>query len=110
MQPDMHPKYRYIVFRDISTNTQFLTRSAADERHFKENTTIDGVEYPVITVDISSDSHPFYTGQQKLMDTEGRVDRYYRKYGFANPNAEEIAAEKAAKAAALAALTDGSGA
>lgn len=89
MKPDIHPKYRAIVVRDISCDFQFITKSSAPAHLMKETTTIDGVEYPVMTIDVSSQSHPFYTGTQKLMDTEGRVEAYYRKYGFANPHSEE---------------------
>jgi large subunit ribosomal protein L31 len=79
MKPDIHPNYRFVVFRDVSAGTSFLTRSTIASR---ETTTFEGQEYPVVTVDISSDSHPFYTGQQKLLDIEGRVERFRKKYGF----------------------------
>lgn len=88
MKPDIHPNYRFIVVRDISCDFEILTRSSIPDHLLKTTTTIDGVEYPVLTVDISSESHPFYTGTQKIMDTEGRVEAYYRKYGFKNPEAE----------------------
>jgi large subunit ribosomal protein L31 len=80
MKPDMHPDYRFVVVHDVSCGFKFLTRST-----IKTRDTIaweDGQEYPLISVDISSASHPFYTGTQKLMDTAGRVERYYRKYGL----------------------------
>ena len=79
MKKGIHPEYRLVVFRDVSCNFEFLTRSCAASR---ETTTIDGVEYPLIPIDISSESHPFYTGTQKLMDVEGRVERFRKKYGF----------------------------
>lgn len=82
MKSNLHPEYRYVVFRDISNNTEFLTRSAIHARNFKGTTTIDGQEYPVVLVDISATSHPFFTGQQKLMDAEGRVEKFNRKYGL----------------------------
>ena len=82
MKTDIHPDYRFVVFRDISANFEFLTRSCVQTR---ETTTYEGEEYPLVTIDISSESHPFYTGTQKLLDTEGRVERFYKKYGFANP-------------------------
>ena len=81
MKPEIHPNYRFVVFRDISSNFEFLSKSCAQTR---ETTTYQGQEDPLITLDISSDSHPFYTGQQKLLDTEGRVERFFKKYGFAN--------------------------
>lgn len=79
MKPDIHPEYRYVVFRDVSADFEFLTRSTMPS---KETTEFNGQEYPLIRLDISSESHPFYTGNQKLLDTAGRVDKYYRKYGF----------------------------
>ena len=85
MKAGIHPDYREVVFRDISCNFEFLTKSCAVA---KETTTYNGQEYPLITIDISSESHPYYTGDAKILDTEGRVEAYYRKYGFANPSAE----------------------
>ena len=80
MKPDIHPVYRFVVFQDVSNGFKFLTRST-----IKTKDTIkweDGNEYPVISVDVSSASHPFYTGNQKSLDTAGRIDRYYKKYGL----------------------------
>ena len=85
MKSDIHPEYRFVVFRDVSCDFEFITRSCVQTR---ETTTVDGTEYPLVVLDISSESHPFYTGTQKIMDTEGRVERFYRKYGFAKPDAE----------------------
>ena len=78
MKKDIHPNYRPVVFKDVSTDYAFITRSTV-----KTDKTIkweDGREYPLYTVEISSASHPFYTGQQKLVDTAGRVDRFRRRY------------------------------
>jgi len=82
MKADIHPEYRFVVFRDVSNGFEFLTKSTI---HTRETTVYNGVEYPLSTIDVSSETHPFYTGNQKIMDTAGRVDRYYRKYGFARP-------------------------
>ncbi|MCB9678606.1 MAG: type B 50S ribosomal protein L31 [Alphaproteobacteria bacterium] len=79
MKPDIHPEYRFVVFRDISCNFEFLTRSTIST---DQTTEFNGQEYPLVVIDISSESHPFYTGQQKIIDTEGRVDRFYKKYGL----------------------------
>ncbi|MBA2320705.1 MAG: type B 50S ribosomal protein L31 [Deltaproteobacteria bacterium] len=79
MKSDIHPEYRFVVFRDVSVGVEFLTRTTMRTR---ETTTYEGQEFPLINIDISSASHPFYTGQQKLLDTEGRVERFRRKYGF----------------------------
>jgi len=78
MKADIHPKYREVVFQDLSSDFAFLTRSTASSKE-----TIkweDGNEYPLIKVEVSSASHPFYTGKHKLMDTGGRVDRFKRRY------------------------------
>lgn len=78
MKPSIHPNYRAVVFQDVSTNDVFVTRSTVEA---KEKITLDGQEYPLIRVDVSSKSHPFYTGKQNIVDTAGRVDRFRRKYG-----------------------------
>jgi large subunit ribosomal protein L31 len=82
MQQDLHPKnYRHVVFEDTSTGFRFITRSSVK---VKDTTTWeeDGKEYPLYKLDVSSDSHPFYTGKQKILDTAGRVERFRRKYGL----------------------------
>jgi large subunit ribosomal protein L31 len=75
MKKDLHPKgYRVVVFEDLNNGARFLTRSTvASEETLKWD---DGNEYPLIKVHISSASHPFFTGQEKLVDIEGRVDRF----------------------------------
>jgi len=75
---DIHPEYRPVVFRDTASGTMFLTRSTVDTKESIKYE--DGNEYPLFDVEISSASHPFYTGKQKLVDTAGRVDRFKRKY------------------------------
>ena len=80
MQPGIHPAYGPVVFRDKSAGSAFLTRSTATS-----NQTIvweDGNTYPVIDVEISSASHPFYTGNARVVDTAGRVERFNRRYGL----------------------------
>ncbi len=80
MKKGIHPAYREVVFQDISTDFSFLTRSTISTKE-----TIrwaDGKEYPLVKVEVSSQSHPFYTGKQKIVDTAGRVDRFRRKYGL----------------------------
>ena len=87
MKEGIHPEqYRFVVFRDISCDFQFITRSTIETDKTIE---VDGQEYPLVNVEISSASHPFYTGTQKIVDTEGRVDRFYRKYGFKQPEASD---------------------
>jgi large subunit ribosomal protein L31 len=79
MKEGIHPEYRFVVFRDVTNGFEFLSRSCAQG---KDTTEFEGGEYPLIKLDISSASHPFYTGTQKLLDTEGRVDKFYKKYGL----------------------------
>jgi large subunit ribosomal protein L31 len=86
MKSDIHPDYRLVAFHDVSCDVTFVTRSSVETR---ETIEVDGVEYPCVKLDISSQSHPFYTGTQKIMDTAGRVERFYRKYGFQRPEEEE---------------------
>ena len=81
MKPDIHPKqYRYVVFQDHSADYTFITRSTV--RTKDTNVWEDGKEYPLYKLDVSSASHPFYTGKQKILDSAGRVERFRRKYGL----------------------------
>jgi large subunit ribosomal protein L31 len=78
MKKGIHPEYRPVVFQDASVNYAILTRST-----IKSNETIqweDGNTYPLVKLEISSASHPFFTGKQKLVDTAGRVEKFKRKY------------------------------
>lgn len=79
MKKDIHPtNYRFVVFRDMSNETMFLSRSTANSKE-----TIkweDGNEYPVIKLEISNTSHPFYTGKNMLVDTAGRIDKFKKRY------------------------------
>lgn len=78
MKKGIHPNnYRLVAFRDMSNGDVFITRSTVNTR---ENEVIDGVEYPVVKLEISSSSHPFYTGKMKLVDTAGRVDKFMNRY------------------------------
>jgi len=78
MKKGIHPNnYRLVVFKDISNGYTFITRSTAKT---KETIEVDGVEYPLVKVEISNTSHPFYTGKMKLVDTAGRVDKFYNRY------------------------------
>ncbi len=78
MKPDTHPKYQAVVFQDLSSDFSFLTRSTISTKETVKWT--DGQEYPLVKVDISSHSHPFYTGKQKVADAGGRVDKFRRRY------------------------------
>lgn len=78
MKKGIHPEnYRLVAFKDMSNDETFICRSAADTRDTIE---IDGVEYPLVKMEISSTSHPFYTGKMKLVDTAGRIDKFRNKY------------------------------
>lgn len=78
MKKDIHPSnYRLVVFKDMSNEETFLCKSTADT---KDTIEFEGSEYPLIKMEISSTSHPFYTGKTKLVDTAGRVDKFMNKY------------------------------
>ena len=78
MKKGIHPEnYRLVAFKDMSNDHVFLTKSTVATR---ETITFDGVEYPVVKVEISNTSHPFYTGKMKLVDTAGRVDKFMNRY------------------------------
>lgn len=78
MKKDIHPEYNQVVFQDVSSDFAILTRSTIKTKDTIKWT--DGKEYPMFKVDISSASHPFYTGNQKVLDTEGRVERFNKKF------------------------------
>ncbi|MFQ6145719.1 type B 50S ribosomal protein L31 [Streptomyces sp. SID10815] len=81
MKPGIHPAYRPVVFRDKAGDFAFLTRSTMTSD--KTVAWEDGRTYPVVDVEISSASHPFYTGTARVLDTAGRVERFERRYGRA---------------------------
>lgn len=80
MKDGIHPEYREVVFQDIGADFSFLTRSTIQAKETIVWT--DGNEYPLIKVEVSSKSHPFYTGKQVILDTAGRVDKFRKKYGM----------------------------
>lgn len=78
MKSGIHPEsYRVVVFKDMSNGDTFFSRSTVNT---KETIEIDGVTYPIVKLEISSSSHPFYTGKSKLVDTAGRVDKFMNRY------------------------------
>lgn len=79
MKADTHPNYRDVVFQDVSSDFSFLTRSTIGSK--EKIKWEDGKEYPLIKVEVSSQSHPFYTGKHKMVDAGGRVDKFRRRYG-----------------------------
>lgn len=78
MKADIHPDYHPVLFRDLASGKVVLTRSTATSS--KTETWEDGNEYPIIEVEISSESHPFYTGKQRIMDSAGRVERFNQRF------------------------------
>lgn len=78
MKEGIHPNYREVAFVDVSNDFRFITRSTIQT---KETITIDGKEYPLAKIEVSSESHPFYTGTQKIIDTAGRVEKFRQKFG-----------------------------
>ncbi len=83
MKAGIHPEYREVVFQDVTSDFQFLTRSTLADSKMGSKESVkweDGNEYPLIKIDISSASHPFYTGKHKIMDTGGRVDKFRKRY------------------------------
>ncbi|MDG2371105.1 MAG: type B 50S ribosomal protein L31 [Flavobacteriaceae bacterium] len=78
MRTDIHPEnYRLVAFKDMSNEDVFITKSTVDS---KETIDLDGVEYPLVKLEISRTSHPYYTGKSKLVDTAGRIDKFKNKY------------------------------
>ncbi len=78
MKENIHPEYNFVVFKDASSDFAMLTRSTKkSDQMIKWE---DGKEYPMISVEISSASHPFFTGKQKLLDSAGRIEKFQRKY------------------------------
>ena len=81
MKKDIHPaSYRFVVFKDISTDEMFLGRSCINTKD-KIGWEEDGQEYPLVKMEISSYSHPFFTGKVKFLDTAGRIDKFNKKFG-----------------------------
>lgn len=77
MKSEIHPEYRAIVFRDLASGETFLTRSTMSSDKTIE---LDGQTYPVVDVEISSASHPFYTGKQRILDSAGRVEKFNQRF------------------------------
>lgn len=88
MKKDLHPEnYRPVVFQDLNNNQTFLTKSTVATT---DTITVDGIEYPLVKVHISSASHPFFTGQEKLLDIEGRVDKFKARQEAAKKRADAL--------------------
>jgi large subunit ribosomal protein L31 len=81
MKKDIHPNYQFVVFEDSGASYRFLTRSTVKTDPSKTIEWTDGSTYPLVQLDISNASHPFYTGQMKIIDSAGRVERFNKRYG-----------------------------
>jgi large subunit ribosomal protein L31 len=92
MKKGVHPKnYRPVVFQDLNNNTTYLTRSTVNA---DETITVDGIEYPLVKVHISSSSHPYFTGEERIVDVEGRVDKFKERRAAAKKAKEAKTATK----------------
>jgi large subunit ribosomal protein L31 len=78
VKPEIHPEYREVLFVDLSNDFKFVTRSTVQTR---ETMKYEGKDYPLVKIEVSSESHPFYTGKHKIMDTAGRVEKFRQKFG-----------------------------
>lgn len=78
MKAEIHPEYNPVIFLDTGSDTEFVSRSTMKSEEVRN---VDGVDHFVIRLEISSASHPFYTGQQRFLDTAGRIEKFQRKYG-----------------------------
>lgn len=78
MKTNIHPDYHQVVFRDSSTGDEFLTRSTARST---TTTQVDGVAVPMVAVDVTSASHPFWTGNARVVDTQGQIQKFHRRFG-----------------------------
>jgi len=78
MKENIHPEYREVVFHDLSCDFKFITRSTI---HTRETINFEGKDYPLVKIEVSAESHPFYTGKHKIVDTAGRVEKFRQKFG-----------------------------
>ena len=78
MKPDIHPDYHDVIFVDSATGTEWVTRSTMTSKETRE---VDGVDVPVVKLEISAGRHPFWTGKLRELDADGKIDRFRRRYG-----------------------------
>jgi large subunit ribosomal protein L31 len=94
MKPGIHPDYHPVVFQDATTGAMFLTRSTMTSSRSIEWQTPHGVHtYSLVVVEVSSDSHPFWTGERRIVDSAGQVEKFHRRYGSRQPSASEYGAD-----------------
>ncbi len=102
MKPEIHPDYHNVIFVDSATGTEWTSRSTVTSSETRE---VDGVDVPIVRLEISAVSHPFWTGTQRELDADGKIDRFRKRYGGSKPStskgpsAEEAPAEETAEAA-----------
>ncbi len=94
MKSDIHPDYHPVLFLDVSNGFEFLTNSTMTS---DEKRTVDGVEAYVVRLDITSESHPFFTGEQRIVDTQGRVERFRRRYSQTEDDVDATIEDTASK-------------
>lgn len=94
MKPDIHPKYREVVFQDMTDGSRFITRSTVESR--ETTTWDDGKEYPLIKLEVTAESHPFYTGAQQQVRETGQVEKFRQKFGRKGGKPKAAAPEKKA--------------
>ncbi|NWK55312.1 type B 50S ribosomal protein L31 [Verrucomicrobiaceae bacterium N1E253] len=78
MKSDIHPEYHPVVFQDMTTGHRFITRSTTKSDKIEQ---IDGVDHYIISAGVTSDTHPFFTGQKQFVDTAGRIDKFQKRFG-----------------------------
>ena len=106
MKAEIHPDYHPVVFVDISTGEEFLTRSTITSAERRE---VDGVEAYIVRVEISSSSHPYFTGEHRIVDTAGQVERFRRRYARTQQAAQPDEPAEAATADGAAEPAEGDG-
>ncbi len=93
MKKGIHPEnYRLVAFKDMSNNDVFITKSAVET---KDSISVDGIDYPLVKLEISRTSHPYYTGKTKLVDTAGRIDKFKNRYAKVSLKSKQSAVEEA---------------
>ena len=93
MKKGIHPEnYRLVAFKDMSNNDVFITKSAVET---KDSISVDGIDYPLVKLEISRTSHPYYTGKTKLVDTAGRIDKFKNRYANVSLKSKQSPVEKA---------------
>jgi large subunit ribosomal protein L31 len=93
MKKGIHPEnYRLVAFKDMSNNDVFITKSAVET---KDSISVDGIDYPLVKLEISRTSHPYYTGKTKLVDTAGRIDKFKNRYANVSLKSKQSPAEDA---------------